>query len=131
MIDEKKLIEAVLCGEGMNFKLQLHDFSPQGVGGFLREYTDNMKQCFVNLINAQPKIPVSGDSAWISTKEQLPKPFESVLINIPCDHPLPTVHEGYLTGDEIWISVYFHEAFTMDNVPFWKPLPEPPKGGEG
>lgn len=136
MIDEKKLIEDLLHNDGMDFTIKLHDFSPEGVGTFLQEYTDKMKQGFVNLINAQPKIRqcvvlAKHKEKWISAKEKLPNPYESVLINLPGNSPLPTVREGYLTEEGYWISLFFHEAFTTDEVPFWMPLPEPPKDGEG
>lgn len=62
---------------------------------------------------------------WIRTADEPPGMFVSVLMYVPGDSPLPTVHEGYLTGDDIWISCY-GEAYTMDEVPFYMPMPEPP-----
>lgn len=125
MIDEKKLIEDLLNNDGMDFTVKLHDFTPEGVGSFLREYTDKLKEGFINLINLQTRVSSGG---WIRTADEQPGIFVSVLMFIPGDHPLPTVHEGYLTGDNIWISVY-GEAYTMDEVPFWMDMPEPPKVG--
>lgn len=125
MIDEKKLIEALLQDDGMNFAVKLHDFTPEGVGTFLVEFTNNMKRGFINLINAQPK-----EECWINPTEQPPNFFESVLIHVPGDQPLPTVHEGYLSPEKIWNSLY-GESYTMDEVPFWKPMPKPPEAGGG
>ena len=127
MIDEKKLIDDVLHNDGMDFTIKLHDFTPEGVGTFLQEYTNKMKEGFVNLINGQPRVSCGG---WIRTADELPGMFVSVLMYVPGDHPLPVVHEGYLTGENIWLSLY-REAYAMDEVPFWMPLPEPPKDGEG
>ena len=36
----------------------------------------------------------SKDIVWYSTKEKLPDEFVSVLIYMPEEAPLPTVHEG-------------------------------------
>ena len=126
MIDEKKLIEDLLNHDGMNFVVKLHDFTPEGVGCFLREYTNKLKEGFIDLINAQPK-----QEGWISTKEieRLPICFQSVLINVPSCSPLPTVYEGYRTYDDIWLNLH-GEAFTFDDVPFWMPMPEGTKEGE-
>lgn len=63
---------------------------------------------------------------WIRTEEQLPTRFESVLMHTPEDSPLPTVHEGYLTHDDIWFSIY-GEAYTLHEVTHWMPMPKPPK----
>lgn len=136
MIDEKKLIEDVLHNDGMEFVIPLRDLTVYEVAKTVQMVVDNMKEGFVNLINAQPKIRqcvvlAKHEEKWISTKEKLPNPFESVLIHLPGNSPLPTVREGYLTEEGYWISLFFHEAFTTDEVPFWMPLPEPPKDGEG
>lgn len=125
MIDEKKLIEDLLHNDGIKFTAKLHDFTPEGVGSFLQEFIDKMKQGFINLINAQPQ-----EESWINPTEQPPNFFESVLIHVPGDQPFPTVHEGYLTPAKIWVSLY-GETYTMDEVPFWKPMPKPPKVGGG
>ena len=122
MIDEKKLIEDLLNDDRMNFTVKLHDCTPEGIGCFLREYTDKLKEGFIDLINAQQK-----QEGWISTleTERLPICFESVIINVPCCAPLPTVLEGYRTYDDIWVTLH-GEAFTFDDVPFWMPMPTPP-----
>ncbi len=125
MIDEKKLIEDLLNHDGIEFTVKLHDFTPEGVGGFLNEFIGKMKEGFVNLINLQPRVSCGG---WIRTQDEQPGMYVSVLMYVPGDNPLPVVHEGYLTGDNIWISIY-GEAYTMDEVPYWMPMPEPPKDG--
>ena len=58
MIDKKKLIEDLLNHDGINFTVKLHDFTPEGVGCFLREYTNKLKEGFIDLINAQPTVEV-------------------------------------------------------------------------
>ncbi len=122
MIDENKLIEALKNNDGLDFEVPLNALTVPEVTKTTQAIIDKMKECFINLINAQPK-----EGEWISTEERLPNPFESVLINIPGDSPLPTVREGYLIPEEIWISPHFNEAYTMGEVPFWKPMPKPPK----
>lgn len=127
MIDEKKLIEALIHDDGMDFTVTLpNSHSPQAICNTFQEFANKMKEGFVNLINMQPRVSVGG---WIRTADEQPGMFVSVLMYVPGDNPLPVVHEGYLTGDNIWISLY-REAYTMDEVPYWMPMPEPPKDGE-
>lgn len=123
MIDEKKLIADLLHDDGINFEMEFDTSSEESILNGLREFTKKLKEGFVDLINAQPSF------GWISAKDRLPTPFESVLLNIPCDSPFPTVHEGYFNGADVWMSLY-GEAYTMEEVPFWMPMPEPPKDGE-
>lgn len=125
MIDEKKLIEDLSHNVAMDFTVNLNGYDPIPLRNCFQEFADKMKQGFINLINAQPK-----QNEWKYTRDELPGMFVSVLMYVLGDHPLPTVHEGYLTGEDIWISLY-GEAYTMDEVPRWKPMPEPPKDGEG
>ena len=123
MIDEKKLIDSLMYNDGIKFDVQIAGVTPEALGNAFQEFINKMKEGFVALINAQHSF------SWISTKEQLPKLFESVLINIPSDSPLPTVSEGYFTNDDIWMTLY-GDAYTMEQVPYWMPMPEPPKDGE-
>lgn len=62
---------------------------------------------------------------WISVKERLPRAFYSVLVYIPEEAPMPTVHEGYMTDNGRWISTVYVREF--EKVTHWMPLPEPPK----
>lgn len=121
MIDEKKLIDDLIHNDGMKFEVKLDGYTPEALGNAFQEFINKMKEGFVALINAQPSF------GWISAKEQLPNPFESVLINIPGDSPWPTVHEGYFTNDGIWMTIY-GDPYTMEEVPHWMPMLEPPKG---
>lgn len=126
MIDEKKLIEALKNrDERMDFSVPLNELTIPEVTKAVQAIVDKMLEGFINLTNAQPKV----GGGWINSNERLPNPFESVLMCIPEDAPLPIVHEGYLTNEDIWVSLY-HEAYTLDEVPFWMPMPEPPKGCE-
>lgn len=127
MIDEKKLIENLWRDDGMDFTITLsHSRSPESLCNAFQEFADKMKEGFANLINMQPRVSCGG---WIKTADEPPGMFVSVLMYVPGDHPLPVVHEGYLTGDNIWLSLY-REAYTMDEVPYWMPMPEPPKVGD-
>ena len=64
-------------------------------------------------------------SEWISVEERLPPPFISVLVHMPGERPLPTVHEGYITGNGKWYAAHFPRE--ADEITHWMPLPEPPK----
>ena len=62
---------------------------------------------------------------WISVKERLPKEFVSVLVYMPEERPLPTVHEGFLAREGVWYANHF-DRDPME-ITHWMPLPEPPK----
>ena len=62
---------------------------------------------------------------WISVEDRLPEAFVSVLVYMPEERPLPTVHEGYVTNNGKWYAHFFErEPF---EVTHWMPLPEPPE----
>ena len=58
---------------------------------------------------------------WIPVTERLPKPFISVLVYMPGERPLPTVHEGYVASDGNWYAHYF--VRDTEEVTHWMPLP--------
>lgn len=62
---------------------------------------------------------------WISVSERLPKHFVSVLVYMPSESPLPTVHEGYLGPSGEWAAA--HYVRPTDCVTHWAEMPEPPK----
>lgn len=131
MIDEKKLIEDLLHNDGIQFNIRFDASTPEACGKSAQELVNKMKSGFADLINRQPMILIpQREERWISPEEQQPQNFVSVIINTPGDYPLPTVHEGYLTPEGNWITIY-GEAYTMEEVPFWMPMPNPPKVGEG
>jgi hypothetical protein len=67
-----------------------------------------------------------GKPAWISVKERLPEPFVSVLVYMPGERPLPTVHEGYFVRDaNKWYSHFFDRG--LEEVTHWMPMPEAPE----
>ena len=80
MIDEKKLIEALIHDDGMDFTVKLNNTnSPQDICNAFQEFANKMKEGFVNLINAQPRILVGVDLAGQNAKDftgwmPLPKP---------------------------------------------------------
>ena len=61
---------------------------------------------------------------WISVAERLPTPFVSVLVFMPNEHPLPTVHEGFVDRCGLW-SVDNLRIWS-DKVTHWMPMPLPP-----
>ena len=64
-------------------------------------------------------------SEWINVKERLPEPYESVLVHMPEEKPLPTVHEGYITGNGKWYAA--HCPREADEITHWMPMPSAPE----
>lgn len=63
---------------------------------------------------------------WRKCEDELPTSFVSVLVYVPEEAPLPTVHEGYVDDDGEWHLVHcFYQ--TAVNVHSWMPIPNPPK----
>ena len=63
---------------------------------------------------------------WISVEDMMPEEFVSVLVYMPGENPLPTVHEGYFVKDaNKWYSNFFDRS--LDEVTYWMPMPEPPE----
>lgn len=62
---------------------------------------------------------------WISVEERLPEPFVSVQVHMPGERPHPTVREGYISSEGIWVAGYFKRE--SDEVTHWAEMPEPPK----
>lgn len=123
MIDEKKLINDLWNNDNSDFTVRLCGYTPEAIGNAFQEFTNKMKEGFTNLINEQPSWN------WIRTQDEQPGMFISVLMYVPGNEPLPMVHEGYLTGEGIWKSLYGDEYAFWD-VPFWMHMPEPPKDGD-
>lgn len=63
---------------------------------------------------------------WIPVTERLPRNYISVLVYLPGERPLPTVHEAYIGGDGEWHSSVVYGVENED-VTHWMPLPEPQK----
>ena len=61
---------------------------------------------------------------FVSVNDMLPEAFESVLIYMPKEHPLPKVHEGYYANGK-W---YWYVGQLDDGeVTHWAPMPIGPK----
>ena len=63
---------------------------------------------------------------WVPVSERLPKPFMSVLVYMPGEVPYPTVHEGYISEDGVWMSYMF--ARELGEVTHWSEMPKLPEG---
>lgn len=61
---------------------------------------------------------------WINVNEELPKGFKDVLVYIPSEAPLPTVHEGYYANGQWFCKGVFHN---VDEVTYWAEMPSGPK----
>ena len=68
----------------------------------------------------------AAQAGWISIKERLPEPFVSVLVYMPDERPLPTVHEGYIAPDGKWYAHFSNRG--PGEVAHWMPMPEPSEG---
>lgn len=64
-------------------------------------------------------------SDWISVEERLPDEFVSVLVYMPDESPLPTVHEGFLAREGVWYANHFDRE-PME-ITHWMPLPSAPE----
>lgn len=63
---------------------------------------------------------------WHKSADELPNPFVSVLVYVPDETPLPTVHEGYVDYDGGWHLVHCFYQTTV-NVTHWMDMPKPPE----
>lgn len=83
-----------------------------------------------NLIEEAPTVEERPRGEWISVEDRLPDPFVTVLVHMPQEDPLPTVHAGYISKDGEWVGGMFNRD--KDEVTHWMPLPEAPDmRGEG
>ena len=58
--------------------------------------------------------------SWVSVNDLIPNAFESVLLYMPKEAPLPTVHEGYYAnGNWYW----YVGQLGKDEVTYWAPMP--------
>ena len=73
-------------------------------------------------------VPDTNVGKWIPVSERLPKPFISVLVQMPEERPCPTVHEGFLNRNGTWYAAHFERE--RSEVTHWMPMPQPPKEGE-
>lgn len=62
---------------------------------------------------------------WISVEDELPRPFVSVLVQIPGEKPFPTVKEAFLEKTGMWYSIGFR--YELEEATHWCEMPEPPK----
>ena len=65
---------------------------------------------------------------WINVNRITPKPFVSVLCRMPGEKPFPTVHEGYISDDGIWVVYGFKRE--PGEVTHWTAMPEYPDDDE-
>ena len=61
--------------------------------------------------------------SWVSVNDLIPEAFESVLLYMPNEAPLPTVHEGYYAnGDWDWYVCKLGKG----EVTYWSDMPKRP-----
>lgn len=58
--------------------------------------------------------------SWVSINDLLPEGFESVLLYMPNEAPLPMVHEGYYANGN-WY--YNFKQLNVGDVTHWAPMP--------
>ena len=89
-------------------------------------YESNMAMgVVIKSLREQCVLDATKTSGWISVEERLPKEFVSVLVYMPEERPLPTVHEGFLAREGVWYANHFDRE-PME-ITHWMPLPEAPK----
>lgn len=66
-----------------------------------------------------------GQQRWISTKDRMPAPFVTVIVQMPLEAPFPTVSWGFITGDGNWHCNHLNRD--EGEVTHWMYLPKPPK----
>lgn len=86
---------------------------------------DEAVQMAISALREQDATDTNVGHKWISVEERLPKAFVSVLVYMPEERPLPTVHEGFLAREGVWYANHF-DRDPME-ITHWMPLPEPPK----
>jgi hypothetical protein len=91
----------------------------------IERYRSKIRSMELHIINLDA---AGGGAKWIPVEERLPHEFVSVLVCIPCEHPLPTVQEAYLAGG-VWVTRT--AFFDGKDVTHWMQLPEPPAYKEG
>lgn len=65
---------------------------------------------------------------WFTPTETRPDPFVSVLVYMPGEDPLPPVHEGYRTDEDVWWSNGFFRK--PEEIVAWAEMPEYKKPDE-
>ena len=88
------------------------------------ELFKQLKNAPITICKEEPSIETVQE--WISVEDRLQEPFVSVLVHMPGEEPLPTVHEGFISNDGIWQSTMFRRE--PGEVTHWQPMPQPPKG---
>lgn len=61
---------------------------------------------------------------WIKVEDELPKGFIDVLVYIPSEAPLPTVHEGYYANEQ-WFAKGM--IYGTKEVTHWAEMPKGPE----
>lgn len=59
---------------------------------------------------------------WYSTEDRLPDDYVSVLVYMPDEAPLPTVHEGYMAENKTWWANGFDRD--MKEISHWAEMPQ-------
>ncbi len=116
MIDEKKLIDDLLHNDGMQFEVTVKDCTPESLVNAFQEFTNKMKEGFVDLIKSQPSF------GWRRVEET---PEVGVII-------LLTDGNSTDVGMSADIGEFDTDYGFCDScdITHWMPLPEPPKDGE-
>lgn len=64
---------------------------------------------------------MSKDIIWYSVKDRLPDEYVSVLVYMPDEAPLPTIHEGYMAENKMWWSNGFDRE--EKEISHWAEMP--------
>lgn len=65
---------------------------------------------------------MNNEVVWYSTEDRLPDEYVSVLVYMPDEAPLPTVHEGYMAENKSWWANGFDRD--MKEISHWAEMPK-------
>lgn len=111
--------------------------------GYNQKYVQGLQDAidgyFPQIIDDAPTINVQSVNGWISVKDRLPEPGIPVLA-LQLDVPHQRIRYRLVrlviydiidpsTGKKMlsWFPNY--GGYCVENIAYWQPLPEPPKGG--
>ena len=94
----------------------------------LKPITYEMEQNAVimrNWVRRRPTVPAYGQ--WVSVKDRLPEEQKEVLIYLPEYDSVEMASLFTIPSMNLREWVQNEDAYMLDEVSYWMPLPEPPK----
>lgn len=86
----------------------------------------DMSNIMRNWVRRRPTVPAYGQ--WVSVKDRLPEEQKEVLIYLPEYDSVEMASLFTIPSINLREWVQNEDAYMLDEVSYWMPLPEPPKG---